>query len=264
MRKFKASVLVVTLIVLGIILVTALSVSLTSIKQKTASMGESKTGVAFQNAQSGIELAMDAILEKTKITGDPILYTADDLSGFSCTSPDPPGYAKLTPISGGGFTVELEKSESTDPTDCTINVMDIATIKSVGTDAGQKRAIEAVVASTNGPDWQTSTWEQIEIGDNHKTWAYSSGTPWYPSNCVAWFSNSSNPIVGTTPIYPMSCSNNSNATDSKQGWKANGTNLQFDFDSTSNTRMKHWDGSSSAYDFSCTSPNCYIKVMLWK
>jgi hypothetical protein len=83
-----------------------------------------------------------------------------------------------------------------------MNVIDIATIKSVGNDAGQERAIEAVVASTNGPDWQTSTWEQIEIGDNHKTWTYSSGTPWYPSNCVAWFSSVSSPSGN---IYPMSC-----------------------------------------------------------
>lgn len=261
MRKFKASVLVVTLIVLGIILVTALSVSLTSIKQKTASMGESKTGVAFQNAQSGIELAMDAILEKTKITGDPILYTADDLSGFSCTSPDPPGYAKLTPISGGGFTVELEKSESTDPTDCTINVMDIATIKSVGSDAGQKRAIEAVVASTNGPDWQTSTWEYITNGDNYKDWSYTSvATPWYPSNCMAWFKNDNAGDCSSTSgtIYPMGCLNSPVSSDSRNGWTVDGTKIKIDVETTVPI-IKYWDGSSLV----SKNTGC-IKVMLWK
>lgn len=266
-RKFKASVLVVTLIVLGIILVTALSVSLTSMKNKAASMGESKTTVAFQNAQSGIELVMAAILEKTKITGDPVSYTAGDLlTDFGLDCDEPVGeeqYAKLTPTDSsltGKFVVELKKNVTPDSTDCSVNVLDIAAIKSVGVDAGQKRAIEAAVASTNGPDWQTD-WQPISAADSFFERQYSSATSWYPSNCIAWFSTSDNP---SGKIYPMSCTNNPNATESKWGWQVNGTDIKLSMDNSSSSVIKSWDGElGGSYD-ACPNTGCFIKIMLWK
>lgn len=272
-QKFKASVLIVTLIVLGIILVTALSVSLTSIKQKTASMGESKSGVAFQNAQSGIEIAMDAILEYSTTQGTETLKTASELSaiGLFCNDPvSPEKYAKLIPdgtILKGNFTVELEKSDADVSTACSMNIIDIAAIKSVGTEASQKRAIEAVVASTNGPAWQNSNWDSISNLDSnkYKEWTYSSGTAWYPSNCMAWFSPSAPGGSGqpTGNIYPMSCLNNPPASDSQgiqQGWQMNGTVIRIDY-SGGVPILRHWNGSN----FTTDSWNLgYIKVMLWK
>lgn len=135
-KKQKASILVVTLMVLGIILVTALSISLVSIKERKAAMSSSKSSLAYQTADTGIENVMDAILSNRSL-GDKV----NSLAGIDC------GSGKVI---GAGYVVELKKDDGTGAETtalCTDKLTDIIAIKSVGTASGQQRAIEAAVAA---------------------------------------------------------------------------------------------------------------------
>lgn len=253
MKKIKGSVLVVTLIVLGIILVTALSVSLTSLKQRTASMGESKTGVAFQNAQSGIEIVMDGLLRNQSTL-------ASLGSIFNCN--DSTGKAIITPDIENVFVEVRNDSEST-PALCGDLASSITIMKSVGSDTGnsEKRAIEAVVASTTGPSWQNSTtWESISTSSGtDKGWAYapSPDTAWYPSNCMAWLKDT--PCSSATgKAYPINCLNNSASGLNKIGWEVDGRDIKLTYEN-GGPLLNYWDGDS----FESKSSGC-IKVMLWK
>lgn len=60
-KKIRGSVLAVTVIILGIVLVTALSISLVSLRERKASMSGSKSNIAFQAADSGIETVLNII-----------------------------------------------------------------------------------------------------------------------------------------------------------------------------------------------------------
>jgi len=139
-QKFKASVLVVALIIVGIILVTALSVSLVSVKERNASMGASKTGIAFQNAQSGIESIMDALLK----TPTPSTTKLSGLGNITCDESS--GLTLLTSNANPNFSVEPKKQGEISMT-CDDLVRDVASIKSTGSESGQERAVEAAVAS---------------------------------------------------------------------------------------------------------------------
>jgi hypothetical protein len=55
--------LVITLIIFGIIVVTSLSVALTTVRQIRTSMQASKTNIAYQNADEGIDRVMEVILK---------------------------------------------------------------------------------------------------------------------------------------------------------------------------------------------------------
>jgi hypothetical protein len=132
LKKFQASILAVTMIILGIMIITALSVSMVSIKERKVSMGEAKSGQAFQNAQSGVELVMKEITKGGYSTiGDICATTA---------------YTDTT-----SYKVVLKKADDSE-INCTTNASDpiseIASIKSTGTGSGQQRAIEAAVAAT--------------------------------------------------------------------------------------------------------------------
>ena len=149
MQKSKASILVVTLMVLGIVLVSALSISLVSVQERKASMGSSKSGAAFQVADSGIELVMDSILSSRK-------DSLKTLASIGCSNGN---------ITGTGYVVELKKDNGSGGevgVNCgTDKISDIIAIKSVGTGGGQQRAIEAAVASNS---------YDVSITRNATTW----------------------------------------------------------------------------------------------
>ena len=133
-QNLKASVLVVTMLILGIMLVTALSVSLVSIKDRKASMGANKSNQAFQNAQSGVELVMQQIKSGTNVkVGD----IATKL-GLVCNSGLLSGSAS--------YTVELHNIDSANVA-CDDSVSTITSIKSVGMAGDDQRAIQAAVAA---------------------------------------------------------------------------------------------------------------------
>ena len=139
-KKSKASVLVVTLMVLGIVLVTALSISLVSIQERKASMGSNKSNAAFQTANTGIEKVMDVIISNRS-------DSSKTLASIGCFGGK---------IIGADYVVELKKDNGSGDeviVDCNADKLsDIIAIKSIGTGSGQQRAIEAAVASVNWID----------------------------------------------------------------------------------------------------------------
>lgn len=160
----KGSVLVVTIIILGFVLITALSVSLVTVSERKASIGESKSGVAFQHAQSGVELVMQDIINFQS-------RTVGNLPSFDCSVPSGGSHAVLTPSSSyytGLFEIELKKQQASESTNCSTLAKDIASVKSVGVGTGTQRAIEAAVADT------TLTWDPVDFGSNG--WTNFGGT----------------------------------------------------------------------------------------
>ncbi|MDP1884791.1 MAG: hypothetical protein Q8L10_05540 [Candidatus Moranbacteria bacterium] len=140
-KKFKASILVVTMMIMGIILVSALSISLVSIQERKASMGANKSNQAYQIADTGIEMVMDDI-----INGDN--DRVSDLTG--CRPAD-----GLIHNDATGYTVELKDADE-NKIACNTNtdLSEVIHIKSVGTASGQaQRSIEAAVAAGGGCDW---------------------------------------------------------------------------------------------------------------
>jgi hypothetical protein len=159
----KASILAVTMIILGIMLITAMSVSIVSIKERKASMGEAKSGQAFQNSQSGVELVMQAInkcgiSDVTGIAGNVLGL------GASCNS------SSGDIVGAEGYVVRLFAEDGVTQIPCddpAYSVFDVASIKSVGTGAGQQRAIEAaaVCYGANIDDDMVGWWKFDSNGD---------------------------------------------------------------------------------------------------
>lgn len=67
-KKFKASAIIVTFFVMLIILTTALSLALVTIKDMKASIGASKSNLAYQAADEGVEVVMYDILHSSIVS----------------------------------------------------------------------------------------------------------------------------------------------------------------------------------------------------
>lgn len=137
-KKLKASILGSTLVIMGIVLVTALSISAVSVRNKKASLNSSKSNQAYQVADSGIEAVMDKILNN-RLAGK----TASDVWGASCNG------GKISDVTAG-YAVDLkiydgngDEKQAT----CSDRLDKIVAIKSVGTAGQSQRAIEAAVAA---------------------------------------------------------------------------------------------------------------------
>lgn len=140
MKKNKASVLAVSLIILGIVLVSALTFSLATLEQRKASIGSSHSDQAYQNAESGVEEAMSVILEFPSSSVGSL--------GYSCSGS---GSIATYTSSANHYIIQLKKSDSSGEsyiTDCSTKASEVADIKSVGMDIASQntRAIEAAVA----------------------------------------------------------------------------------------------------------------------
>lgn len=131
-KKYPASILVVTIMIMGIVLVTALSISTVSVKERNSSIGSSQSTKAYQIADSGIEEVMDVLIKNQALTIDATELSCDDTGSHAI-------------ITGNGYTVELKKVDEEELTDCENLVSVIASIKSVGTSGNTQRAIEAPV-----------------------------------------------------------------------------------------------------------------------
>jgi hypothetical protein len=163
-QKRKGSALVVTLILMGVILVIALSISLRSIRERKAAMGGSKSAEAYQVAETGIEAIMNALL-----TGN-AGATLGSISGYTCAT-NSNNHAVLTPTDGSTYKVELKKQTDTDATSCSNIIADIKDIKSVGMAGSQdQRIIEAAVAA--GLTWNNATYQNSwhDFDDGSHSW----------------------------------------------------------------------------------------------
>jgi hypothetical protein len=128
-KKYPASILVATIMIMGIVLVTALSISAVSNKELKSSIGSSQSSKAYQNADSGIEQVLQLIKNFKDDKIDKIDDNCDGIVEFSdCT---------VQLMDSAGEIIE-EDCNSTP-------VADIINIKSIGTSGNTQRAIEAPV-----------------------------------------------------------------------------------------------------------------------
>ncbi|HPN96243.1 MAG TPA: hypothetical protein PLK35_00590 [Candidatus Moranbacteria bacterium] len=139
MKKHKASILVVSLIILGAILVIALSISLVSIKERKASIGGGRTNLAYQAAETGVETVLNYLTSNSYELVNK-LPNCDTETGKI-----------FDPSTDKRYEVVL-KNDDGDIVPCnsddTVKVGDITSIKSTGlVDPNNRRAIEAAVAA---------------------------------------------------------------------------------------------------------------------
>lgn len=153
-EKNKASVLIVTMIILGLILLSALSMTLVSFRERKASMGDLRSQQAFQNAEAGVESVLRAIIKNSDPT-----KKISELGGFECKPiGEIPGVdnAILRETGAGanlsyvaelkifGYEDEPLNSSKWSKCDSTL-VKDVVYVKATGSGFGQQRAIEAAV-----------------------------------------------------------------------------------------------------------------------
>ncbi|MDO8240727.1 MAG: fibrobacter succinogenes major paralogous domain-containing protein [Candidatus Moranbacteria bacterium] len=175
-KNFKASILIVTMMILGIVLTSSLSIAIVSLKERKASLGSNKSNQAYQTADTGIEKLMDAILTNRTVS----TKTGNDL-GLPCSG------GKVT---GAGFVVELKKDDPANPGNeivavCTDTLDKIVAIKSVGTGSDMQRSIETAVAPGCGGkliDVEGNEYGTVQIGsqcwmkESLQTTKYPNGT----------------------------------------------------------------------------------------
>jgi uncharacterized protein YegP (UPF0339 family) len=136
-KNKQASALVVSMIILGLILSIALSVSLVSILENKASTGSSKSNLAYSRADTGVEAVLQAI--SANIGG-----TINAIDG-NCDG--------IIAAADGKYEIELKDGDdkiiSTDNGyDCSsekISTIDV--IKSTGITSTNQRSVEVAVAA---------------------------------------------------------------------------------------------------------------------
>ncbi len=133
-KKDKASILAVTLIVLGLVLSIALSASLISILGNKASISSNKSNLAYSRADSGVE----DILYKIKNAD------SNDTIGDIVTCSD--GVFENSSV---GYKVEFKDASGAFIKDCGVEISKVDTIKSTGRSEGNQRSIEVAVAATD-------------------------------------------------------------------------------------------------------------------
>jgi len=133
-KKDKASVLAVTMIILGLVLSIALSASLVSILGNKASVSSNKSNLAYSRADSGIE---DVLLRIKN--ADPDIDTVANID----TDGNCDGI-----VNGTNFKVELKDEAGILVSgDCSTKVSEIRSIKSTGIADNNQRSIEVAIAA---------------------------------------------------------------------------------------------------------------------
>lgn len=146
-KNHKASILGVTLIIMGIVLATALTVSTVSIRERKGSIGAGKSSLAYQAADMGVEYVFGILLANQSIAINSISW------GGSCSCDPASG---VVDCPDEGFRIELKKQDTFDPDPITFSsiscdstdlVLEVDRIKSVGTDSSKQtqRAVDADV-----------------------------------------------------------------------------------------------------------------------
>lgn len=137
-KKNRGSALVVTLFVLAIILISALSITLVALKERKASIGSSGSNRAYQSSDEGIEKVMQAITRGNYATVGDMITGA----GFNCSMSGT--------ITGTGYEVgllDIANAQIACSNSSTALVSSIVRIKSIGISSGTKRAMEALVSN---------------------------------------------------------------------------------------------------------------------
>jgi len=132
LKKLKASALVVTMIILGIMLVSTLSIALVAVQERKASQGEDSSNQAYYKAENGVEIVMQKMKDNAGKT----------LADMNI------GCANGVVTSSAGYTVKFKDASDSFITDCTKPIASVKTVKSIGTVGGNQRAVEVAVADS--------------------------------------------------------------------------------------------------------------------
>lgn len=127
-KKSKASVLVVSLIIMGMVLIASLSVALVAVKERRASIGASKTGVTFQSADSAVEKVLNDIAKGGHTKTSELVNCAAGIITYGDVK------VSLLDINGALISCNTETS-----------LGDVAKLKAVAVGTQTGRAIEADV-----------------------------------------------------------------------------------------------------------------------
>ncbi len=141
LKTKKASVLAVTLIILGVMLVTALSMSIVSIMERKASMSSNKSNLAYSRADNGVEITLQDIKNN-----DGGMISAIDTDCDGIIEPN-----------DGTYRIELKNEEglimnatNISGYDCSsVEISEIDSIKSTGITDTNQRAVEVAVAASD-------------------------------------------------------------------------------------------------------------------
>jgi hypothetical protein len=193
----KGSVLIMTLVIFGIIVVTALSVALTTLRHMKTSMQASKTNIAYQNADEGVDRVMTAILksQKTYNAATPAVIavsgvtrtcsptiTSSCIVGATCCAGGTFYAGKIVSTDCANnakneFIISLlnTTSEITDGCNSTSDISTIAQLRSIGNDnsVGTQRIVEANVSQKDAKiklllHMDMATGSQTSVPDNSR------------------------------------------------------------------------------------------------
>ncbi len=130
---WKASALVVTMMIMGIILISTLSIALVAVQERKASLGEDSSNQAYNKAEDGVEIVLQDVIKGGHATVDQ-LANCNPASGR---------------IENDGYTVELKDADEA-KISCasTAAIASVRSVKSVGSAGGNQRAVQVAVAGT--------------------------------------------------------------------------------------------------------------------
>lgn len=203
-KNKKGSALVVALFILAMILISALSITLITVKERLASIGSAGSNRAYQASETGIESVMQLIMKGNHEyidDGGNSLNSSLVSIGASCVS----GLIEDT-----NYKVELLDNTG-NPIPCDANntpVSDIVKIKSVGESSNSKRAVEALVSNKNTKLLMHFDGEDPPIDSSYSYYEYS-----ITNTGSVSFSNSS-PILNGTKYAEFSAGDHLKIEDS--------------------------------------------------
>ncbi|OGI17454.1 MAG: hypothetical protein A2Z52_00055 [Candidatus Moranbacteria bacterium RBG_19FT_COMBO_42_6] len=172
-KKPQGSVLAATLIILAAMLAIALSVSVVSIQERKASIGSTRSSLAYQEAESGIENVMQKLKDNQ----------LGNVSAIATASQTPCGV-----VIAENYKVELKDSSGAVISSCDVPIRSIVKIKSIGYSGQNSRAIEVAV---NCRGWCLVTDDAPWYGTNHLATAVFQGKIWVmggPATSDIWSS----------------------------------------------------------------------------
>ncbi|MEK7598197.1 MAG: LamG-like jellyroll fold domain-containing protein [Patescibacteria group bacterium] len=160
----KASALAVTLIIMGIIIASALSVAFVALKERRGSIGASKSSAAYQMAETGIEQVLYEVLKKTPPPADTskLDNCQDELASM-------PGYIVVN-NSLGSYKLELkDKDENKIECYSAAPIADVRKIKATGIVGQNSRAIQVSLEEACSADRPIGYWELNNNGNDSNT-----------------------------------------------------------------------------------------------
>ena len=160
-KNQKGSVLGTTLIILSIFLAVSLSAVFVANQERRASIGASKSSIAFQAADSGIEAVMQRIV--------------NNRSGTIANIDNTDGQCDGVVNSSGKYKVEFKDSSGNFITDCNTSIAAISRMKSTGYSDQENRALEVLVVSASG-SYFTDNFNRSLLGSNWTQQPGDSGT----------------------------------------------------------------------------------------